>query len=93
MMLGLGQGFAILDVDPLPVLSPLIAVEKHQIFPVPEFCSIENPDFAITLGSTLGIFLVIIRIERENKLKFNRGCPSALQFSISVYLTDLPSCY
>ena len=73
MILWLGQGFTIPDVDPFPVLSPLIAVEDHQVLPVSKFCPIEDPDLAVTLGSTLGIFL--------NKLKFNQGFPSALSIS------------
>ena len=57
-MLGLGQGFTFLDADPLPVLSPLIAVEEHQVLPMSKFCPIEDSDLVITLGTTLGIFLV-----------------------------------
>ena len=78
MRLGLGQGFTILDVDPLPVLSSLVAVEEHQVLPMSKFCPIEDSDLAITLWSTLGIFLVVTRI--GSSLTFNHGFPSALQF-------------
>ena len=61
MMLGLGQGFTFLDADPLPVLSPLVTVEKHQILPMTIFCPIQDSDLAITLGSTLCIFLLVKR--------------------------------
>ena len=66
-LIGLGHGLTILDTDPLPLLSPLVAVKEHQVLPVSKFCPIKDSDLIVTLGSTLGIFL-----------KFNQGVPSGL---------------